>query len=685
MFDYSTTELQTIDEALEPKLAWATSRQAHCEQMALDASRLLSCVEGRLQDYSGQGFFKRCWFSLSGKNGSIERANHNDLLEMQKYAWRYINLLQEKNLLLAHSVITVKNNLLTLSIEQNDIKDEITRLANKIYDRFINLESRVGKIEAAQNIHGWLLTLDTYDYDEKFSPNLRLLRVVSDFHAHKSSDWNITEIRYLQKALKEVGLNTKSSLTISDFIDGVIDEIEESSFHNFSSMLTSDDDIILEDKFIIDAISAPSFSSLYHIKENYTTSSRVIKTIQKRMNISHSEAMKDTLHSFIEEHGIDTKISVPLKDLAIEILGCISLAQKLSTVEREAKREPSIKESEITSNQVSSAPLANRLTSHPTEPSDPEELFQKGLQFSLEENPEYDPIQAVLWFRKAGEQGHAEAQYRLGVAYEKEIGIAQDPIKSSEWYRMAANQGHAAAQYELAICYKAGFGVKQDLREHINLLNLAAEQGFCDAQFNLGVAHQEGIEGLIPKSADQALNWYLKAANEGHSDAQNNLGALYGSQSIHGQAAFWFRKAAQQRHNLGIRNYFLTILEEFSINDCQIGFVSGRKYENAQQNFILNSEEIIFLLIDTTLFGGNGDGIAAGIKGLYWKNSFEEMNRIKWKDIKKSDINIVSPDKIKINQKELSLVGSNNKSDVFSRALLKIIEEIESLGFIDNV
>lgn len=170
MFDYSQSELQVIDQALEGKLAWARDGRAQAEQMALDASRLLSCVEDRLGDYAGQGFFKRCWFGLSGKNGAIERANQNDLVEMQKYAWRYINLLQERDLLAAQSIIAVKNNLLTLAIDQSAIKDEITRLADRVYDRFVALEDRVAKVEAAQNIHGWLLTIDACDYDEKFPP-----------------------------------------------------------------------------------------------------------------------------------------------------------------------------------------------------------------------------------------------------------------------------------------------------------------------------------------------------------------------------------------------------------------------------------------------------------------------------------------------------------------------------------
>ncbi|MGY0835674.1 hypothetical protein [Azospirillum argentinense] len=333
MFDYTAAELERIDESLEPKLAWAKDRQALCEQMALDASRLLSCVEDRLDDYRGQGFFRRCWSSLSGKTGAVERANQRDLIEMQRHAWRYINLLQERELLLAHSVITVKNNLLALAVSQNDTKIEITRLANRIYDRFVVLEQRVDKIEVSQAIHSWLLTLATYDYEDRYPANLRLLRVVSDFYALKSGPWSVVELKYLHKALGEVGLNPKHVVTVSDFIDGLIDEIEFQGFGLFSPLITPSHPGALGNGFVIDTISSPAFSALYQIKDNYTVSSRVIRALQKRLELGHAEAIKIIMNEFIDELGIDTSATVPVKDLAVEILGCLSLAERLASVE----------------------------------------------------------------------------------------------------------------------------------------------------------------------------------------------------------------------------------------------------------------------------------------------------------------------------------------------------------------
>jgi protein-L-isoaspartate(D-aspartate) O-methyltransferase len=332
MFDYSTTELAKIDETLEPTLNWGATKVAETEQMALDATRLLSCTEDRLNDFQGQGFFKRCWFKLCGKHGEIQLANQNDLIEMQKYAWRYIDLLQERDLLMAHSIITVKNNLMTLAVEQEETRREITRMAERVYERFIALEDKVKDIEGTQKIHSWLLTLDMCGYEDKFPPNFRLLKVVQDFLYLKDDLWNIKDIKYLQKAVKEVGLSWNTNIRLSEFIGGLIKEIEETSINNYQSLLyidTSTSHEYIPETFILDNIPVPSYTSLYQIAENYSGSSDTIDILIDKMQISKTEAIETVLTTFITRQGIDLTASIPIRDLAVELLCCMHLSKTL--------------------------------------------------------------------------------------------------------------------------------------------------------------------------------------------------------------------------------------------------------------------------------------------------------------------------------------------------------------------
>ena len=52
-----------------------------------------------------------------------------------------------------------------------------------------------------------------------------------------------------------------------------------------------------------------------------------------------------------------------------------------------------------------------------------------------------------------------------------------------------------------------------------------AEQGHADAQYNLGMIYQNGY-GVIQDYAE-AVRWYRLAAEQGFANAQNNLGVTY--------------------------------------------------------------------------------------------------------------------------------------------------------------
>ena len=79
-----------------------------------------------------------------------------------------------------------------------------------------------------------------------------------------------------------------------------------------------------------------------------------------------------------------------------------------------------------------------------------------------------------MWWRKAAEQGYAQAQSNLGVLYHQGRGVRRDYTKAAMWFRKAAEQGNADAQYELGLFYKSGRGVPQDYAEAYFWLELAA-------------------------------------------------------------------------------------------------------------------------------------------------------------------------------------------------------------------
>ena len=147
-----------------------------------------------------------------------------------------------------------------------------------------------------------------------------------------------------------------------------------------------------------------------------------------------------------------------------------------------------------------------------------------GVMYSKGRGVPRDDKQAVEWFRKSAEQGHADAQYNLGLMYLREEGVALDDKQAAEWFRKSAEQGHAAGQNTLGVMYKYGRGVTQDYRQAVEWCRKSAEQGHDTGQFNLGKMYEDG--NGVPKDTKQAIEWYRKASEQGHAEANEALARL---------------------------------------------------------------------------------------------------------------------------------------------------------------
>lgn len=79
-----------------------------------------------------------------------------------------------------------------------------------------------------------------------------------------------------------------------------------------------------------------------------------------------------------------------------------------------------------------------------------------------------------------------------------------------------------------------------------------AEAGDVQAQFRVANAYDFG-KGA-PHDEDVALQWYRKAAEQGHVEAMNSIGSLLQAQKRYAEARSWFEKAAAHGHALATNN-----------------------------------------------------------------------------------------------------------------------------------
>jgi TPR repeat protein len=89
-------------------------------------------------------------------------------------------------------------------------------------------------------------------------------------------------------------------------------------------------------------------------------------------------------------------------------------------------------------------------------------------------------VQAVNWWRKAADQGDADAQTNLGILYEEGKGISQNYEEAARFFKLAGDQGQSLAQRDLGNLYHDGKGVSQDYVEadfwyHVALKTVKSE------------------------------------------------------------------------------------------------------------------------------------------------------------------------------------------------------------------
>ena len=138
------------------------------------------------------------------------------------------------------------------------------------------------------------------------------------------------------------------------------------------------------------------------------------------------------------------------------------------------------------------------------------------------------------WYQKAAEQGYARAQNNLGLCYKNGDGVEKDIKKAVEWYRKAAEQGDMYAQFNIAEIYY------KEMTPHT--ISRTAAMGAVAAAIPIAnivaipvaVLGSLGVMGVqinkYMKTADgkAMLNYYRKAAEQGHQKAKEKVKELEG-------------------------------------------------------------------------------------------------------------------------------------------------------------
>ena len=100
----------------------------------------------------------------------------------------------------------------------------------------------------------------------------------------------------------------------------------------------------------------------------------------------------------------------------------------------------------------------------------------KAARFTERGHAHYDRgefLKALGAWRRGGESGNPEAQYRVGLLYARGEGVLRSTPDAVTWYQRAAEQGHVEAQFQLGLIYLHGARAHQGPNSPDNWLRTA--------------------------------------------------------------------------------------------------------------------------------------------------------------------------------------------------------------------
>ncbi len=114
--------------------------------------------------------------------------------------------------------------------------------------------------------------------------------------------------------------------------------------------------------------------------------------------------------------------------------------------------------------------------------------------------------------------GDPVAQFSLGVMYDFGEGVPEDDAEAVRWYRKAADQGLAQAQHNLGTLYANGEGVPQDHVIALMWLILSRAGGDERAQSLLASIGRRATGEQIATAQKLAREWHEQHSQQAEED-----------------------------------------------------------------------------------------------------------------------------------------------------------------------
>lgn len=314
--ELDASERSTLDNII------GNSKQSSAitQQLAVDASKLVTLSAERLAEQSSAGFFKRMVGVISGQTSRNDLKNQADLMHMQKIAWHYLQELQQQNLMTAQSIAIVRNNLGSLA----DYTIETRQFLEQAIDKF---DSRIKSVEKDANFNRWSKNVEANRRRFRSQPEMiRIVYLTYDFiNTHRETIVYGCDLNSLLVTLQRLDIDCDGDIQLIDFISQIIYEIESiggvARYRDLIKIYF--EEINLDSQFIQKNISGVAFNSLYYLSDNYEKISEILSDAEL---CDSDEKRASLISKLFGEEFSGLSISYSIRDLISEISSGIILS-----------------------------------------------------------------------------------------------------------------------------------------------------------------------------------------------------------------------------------------------------------------------------------------------------------------------------------------------------------------------
>jgi len=156
---------------------------------------------------------------------------------------------------------------------------------------------------------------------------------------------------------------------------------------------------------------------------------------------------------------------------------------------------------------------------------------------------------------------------QLTMGYMFTYGLKTDHKTALNWYLLAAENQNICSYCAIGLSYLIGLGVEKNHDEALSWFKKGIIVDQINCQFLMGMYYYDHKNDL-----NEAIYWVEKAARQGCSISQNELGALYEKKNNSESASYWYLQSAKNGNMDGATNIGMILMDG---GKCETDYKKG--------------------------------------------------------------------------------------------------------------